>query len=73
MILSHWLGIDRVDLYKDNPDIPDNIIVEIDSLVREKVKEGTPAVYSRIYRVLWVKNNGGTRSIDPETGDGTTC
>ena len=38
LILTHSLGIDRVDLYKDNPDITENILAEIDPLVERRSK-----------------------------------
>ena len=38
LILTHSLGMDRADLYKDNPDITENILAEIDSLVERRSK-----------------------------------
>jgi release factor glutamine methyltransferase len=38
LILTHSLGIDRIDLYKDNPDIAEDILAEIDHLVERRSK-----------------------------------
>lgn len=38
LILTHSLGIDRVDLHKDNPDISGTISAEIDLLVERRSK-----------------------------------
>jgi release factor glutamine methyltransferase len=36
LILSHCLGIDRLHLYKDDPDIPENILLQIYEYLRRR-------------------------------------
>ena len=38
LIISHCLGVDRVILYKDNPDVPRDTILEIDRFLRRREK-----------------------------------
>jgi release factor glutamine methyltransferase len=38
LIISHCLGVDRVMLYKDNPDVPRDAILEIDRFIRRREK-----------------------------------
>ncbi len=38
MIISRLLGIDRVTLYRDNPQIPEKCISKIDELLRRRAK-----------------------------------
>ena len=39
LIVSHCLGIDRSDLYRENPDIPENILLQIYEYLREGQQE----------------------------------
>lgn len=38
LIISHCLGIDRVMLYKDNPDIPEEILIEMNEFLKRRAK-----------------------------------
>lgn len=69
MIVAHCLGTDRVLLYKDNPQLPDTVIGEIDEAVkRRSAREPLQYVlgYAEFHR-LKIKVGPGVLIPRPET------
>ncbi len=69
LIISHCLGIDRVSLYRDNPRIPENIILKIDEFLQRRTKR-EPIQYILGYTEFYglrIKVGSGVLIPRPET------
>jgi release factor glutamine methyltransferase len=69
LIISYWLGIDRVIFYKDNPTVPDDMIAKIDEFLKRRSRR-EPLQYILGYTEfhgLMIKVGRGVLIPRPET------
>lgn len=69
LIISHCLGVERVSLYKDNPQIPDDILAKIDNSLKQRAKREPLQYilgYTEFYR-LTITVGPGVLIPRPET------
>ena len=69
LIISHCLGINRIILYKDNPDIPEEALLKINEILKRRVKR-EPLQYILGYTEFYglkIKVGPGVLIPRPET------